>query len=92
MTVQVLRINLSSEQELTFLHTLEVGEDDFQTLKADQGILVDYGSFPGKLVSLLQKCIDSRDEKQPRWPLLPRTFRGLYACQMLRTQICSTSP
>ena len=75
--LQILRINFSSEEELLFLHTLEVGEDDFQTLKVEQGILVDFSSFPAKLVSLLQKCIDSKGEKQPRFAI------ALSVCQFL---------
>jgi hypothetical protein len=43
----VLRIHASSEDDPFFLHTLEVTEDEFQCLKADQGILVDFASFPG---------------------------------------------
>lgn len=55
--LQILRITLSSESDLTFLHTLEVSEEDFQSLKNEQGILVDFASFPGKIISLLEKCI-----------------------------------
>lgn len=69
--VQTLRLSLSSEDDLLFLHTLEVNEEDFQTLKADQGILVDFGSFPQKVVSLLQKCLACKDEPQPRCVTLP---------------------
>lgn len=64
--MQTLRLNLSSEEDLLFLHTLEVTEEDFQTLKVDQGILVDYGSFPAKVISLLQRCLACSQEKQPR--------------------------
>ena len=72
--LQTLRLSLSSEDDLLFLHTLEVNEEDFQTLKADQGILVDFTSFPQKVVSLLQKCLDCKDETQPR-------YAGLHACK-----------
>ncbi len=65
---QVLRIQLSSEEDAQFLHTLEVSEEEFQGLKAEQGILVDFGSFPGKVVSLLQKCAAERAAQPPRCP------------------------
>ncbi len=71
---QVLRIELSSEEDAQFLHTLEVGEEEFQGLKAEQGILVDFGSFPGKVVSLLQKCAAERAAQPPRCPR-PRARR-----------------
>lgn len=61
---------LSCEEDLQFLHVLEVTEEEFQCLKADQGILVDFGHFPGKIISLLQRCIECRDAETPRWNLL----------------------
>ena len=64
--MQVLRVYLSDEADLFFLHTLEVSEEDFSALKAEQGILVDFGSFPAKLISLLEKCIASRVQDPPR--------------------------
>ena len=64
--VQALHVYLSSEADLSFLHTLEVSEDDFSTLKAEQGILVDFYSFPAKLISLLEKCMASRIQDSPR--------------------------
>ena len=57
-----MRIHISTESDLLFLHTLEVTEDDFQRLKAEQGILVDFAHFPAKLMMLLEKCIDSADD------------------------------
>ncbi len=55
----MLRIHASREADPYFLHTLEVTEDDFQGLKAEQGILVDFASFPTKLIGLLERCIAS---------------------------------
>ena len=57
---------LLNDADLTFLHCLEVSEEDFSALKAEQGILVDFGSFPAKLVSLLEKCIAARVQDPPR--------------------------
>lgn len=62
---QVVKIQLTSEQEMCFLHHLTVHEDDFQNLKADQGIVVDFASFPAKLASLLDRCADADSD----WPL-----------------------
>lgn len=63
---QVLRIHLSSEEDLFLLHTLEFSEEEFQALKAEQGILVDFGNFPGKIIGLLERCIASSREEAPR--------------------------
>lgn len=64
--LQILRIHISSDSDLFFLHTLEVSEEDFQSLKNDQGILVDFASFPGKIISLLEKCILAQPGDSPR--------------------------
>ena len=64
--LQVLVIQIWSEQDLSSLHTLEVREDDFQALKLDQGILVDFGGFPAKIITLLQRCLASSREDPPR--------------------------
>lgn len=64
--LQILRIHLSSDEDLFFLHTLEVSEEEFQSLKIEQGILVDFGNFPGKVITLLQKCIHAQTEDPPR--------------------------
>lgn len=73
---QVLRIHASSEDDPYFLHTLEVTEDDFQCLKADQGILVDFASFPGKIIGLLERCIGSHStaDHTPR-------FQAVLSCR-----------
>ena len=65
--MQILRIHLSNEGDLFFLHTLEVSEEDFQSLKVEQGILVDFANFPGKVITLLERCISSKAQDPPRW-------------------------
>ena len=62
---QALRVWLSNEGDACFLHTLDVGEDDFAGLKAQQGILVDFGGFPNKLIALLDRCAAAAAEHQP---------------------------
>ena len=64
--LQVLVIQIWSEQDLSSLHTLEVREDDFQALKQEQGILVDFRGFPAKIITLLQRCLASCREDPPR--------------------------
>ena len=67
LLAQVLRIHLSSEDDVFFLHTLEVSEEDFQALKVEQGILVDFGNFPAKIISLMERCSASAHEEPPRY-------------------------
>lgn len=65
--LRVLRVYISSEGDPFFLHTLEVSEEDFQTLKVEQGILVDFSNFPTKIISLLERCITSQRSDMPRF-------------------------
>ena len=73
--LQILRIHVSSDEDLFFLHTLEVSEEEFQSLKIEQGILVDFGNFPGKVITLLQKCILAQTEDPPRYTTAGHTHR-----------------
>ena len=75
--LQILRIHLSNEGDLFFLHTLEVSEEDFQSLKVEQGILVDFANFPGKVITLLERCISSKAQDPPRWADPGTVFGGL---------------
>lgn len=56
---QTLGIVLTSEENRFFLYTMEVSEEDFAALRQDQGILVDFASFPSEIIGLLQACISS---------------------------------
>ncbi|GAX76067.1 hypothetical protein CEUSTIGMA_g3510.t1 [Chlamydomonas eustigma] len=65
--LRILRIHISSDSDLFFLHSLEVSEEDFQSLKNEQGILVDFASFPGKIITLLDKCISPQPSDTTRF-------------------------
>ena len=56
VSAQVLRLQLTSEDELFFLYNLDLDEEDFRALKAEQSIVVDFLHFPDKIASLLDKC------------------------------------
>ena len=73
------------EVDLLFLHTLEVGEDDFQQLKAEQGIVVDFSDFSEKLVGLLRKCVASRAEAVPRFRALLCESNGQSVFKLVET-------
>ncbi|CAD7701284.1 unnamed protein product, partial [Ostreobium quekettii] len=83
--LRILRVHVSSEEDLLFLHTLEVSEDEFQSLKIEQGILVDFSSFPGKIISLLGKCIESRGEDMPRFQAVLTISPGESRFQIVET-------
>jgi spindle assembly abnormal protein 6 len=62
----VLRVQVTSETDPFFFHHMEVSEDEFQSLKVEQSILVDFAQFPDKFIELLEECIASRGEENPR--------------------------
>ena len=53
---QVLVIEVTDDTDPFFLYALECGESEFHTIKKEQAILVDFLTFPHKLIELLQMC------------------------------------
>jgi len=51
-----MHIEITQDNDLFFLYTLEVSEDEFPELKNDQSLLVDFAGFPPKFVELLEAC------------------------------------
>ncbi|KAI5644294.1 hypothetical protein NE865_03663 [Phthorimaea operculella] len=51
-----LRISLSDDDDPTFLCVLTVTRIDYEDLKRQQGLLIDFDNFPSQLVRLLQQC------------------------------------
>jgi hypothetical protein len=82
---QILRVHISSEDDPYFLHTLEVSEEEFQSLKAEQGILVDFANFPTKLISLLEKCLSSQASDMPRFQAVLSTHTSDSTFRVIET-------
>lgn len=53
---KVLQIQLTDESDSYLLYTLDVSEDDFHSIKTEQSILIDFPTFPSKIVELLRQC------------------------------------
>lgn len=47
---------LADDDDSCFLYSLFITEDDFKTLKAQQGLLVDFDNFATQLICLLEQC------------------------------------
>ncbi|CAB3261409.1 unnamed protein product [Arctia plantaginis] len=52
----VLKISLSDDDDPTFLCVLIINRIDYEDLKKQQGLLVDFENFPSQLIRLLQQC------------------------------------
>uniref|UniRef100_UPI00358ED828 spindle assembly abnormal protein 6 homolog n=1 Tax=Myxine glutinosa TaxID=7769 RepID=UPI00358ED828 len=64
-----LVVRLTDDEDPFFLYNLTLGEEDFQILKNQQGLLVDFSSFPQKFIDLLKLCIDEQSKEVPRFLL-----------------------
>jgi len=62
---QTLNIEVTDEADPFFLFALQCGESEFHTLKQEQAILVDFLTFPHKLVELLEMC--ARKDEAPKF-------------------------
>ncbi|KAH7365519.1 hypothetical protein KP509_18G032500 [Ceratopteris richardii] len=73
---KLLRMQLTNEMDPFFLYFLEVSEDDFQSLKVEQCILVDFATFPYKFIELLEHCIDAGSHDSPRFQAILHVRTG----------------
>ena len=62
-------MQITNELDPFFFYSLEVNEDDFQSLKVEQCILVDFATFPYKFIELLEQCIVSSCTDNPRFAM-----------------------
>ncbi|XP_022115034.2 spindle assembly abnormal protein 6 homolog [Pieris rapae] len=51
-----LRLTLSNEDDPTFLCRIVITRCDYEELKKQQGLLIDFDNFPSQVVRLLQQC------------------------------------
>ncbi|XP_004699290.1 spindle assembly abnormal protein 6 homolog [Echinops telfairi] len=64
-----LVIRLTDDTDPFFLYNLVISEEDFQSLKFQQGLLVDFLAFPQKFIDLLQQCTQEHGKEIPRFLL-----------------------
>ncbi|KGL76619.1 Spindle assembly abnormal protein 6, partial [Tinamus guttatus] len=64
-----LAVRLTDDSDPFFLYNLVISEEDFQSLKSQQGLLVDFSSFPQKFIDLLHQCIQEQNKDIPRFLL-----------------------
>ncbi|NXN99901.1 SAS6 protein, partial [Rhinopomastus cyanomelas] len=64
-----LAVRLTDDSDPFFLYNLVISEEDFQSLKSQQGLLVDFSAFPQKFIDLLQQCVQEQSKDVPRFLL-----------------------
>lgn len=76
----VVRMYIFSDADLLLLFSMEVTATDFQVLKAEQGILVDFLSFSDEIIKLLERCADCHEEATP-------SFQAVLGVGSVRTSL-----
>ncbi|XP_069574566.1 spindle assembly abnormal protein 6 homolog [Brachyistius frenatus] len=64
-----LLLRLTDDVDPYFLFSLSISEEDFQSLKVQQGLLIDFTSFPQKFIDLLNMCYSEQESDSPRFLL-----------------------
>ncbi|XP_072172783.1 spindle assembly abnormal protein 6 homolog [Diadema setosum] len=64
-----LHVRLTDDKDPFFLYDLHLGEEDFQVLKNQQGLLVDFSAFPQKFIELLRLCAESQGQENGKFVL-----------------------
>nr|XP_006627129.2 PREDICTED: spindle assembly abnormal protein 6 homolog isoform X2 [Lepisosteus oculatus] len=64
-----LVIRLTDDSDPFFLYNLTISEDDFQSLKCQQGLLIEFSAFPQRFIELIEQCILEQVKEIPRFLL-----------------------
>eukprot|EP00117_Sycon_ciliatum_P039905 scpid44217/ scgid29409/ Spindle assembly abnormal protein 6 homolog len=64
-----LTVLLTDDEEPYFFYYVSISEDDFHGLKTQQGLRVDFSSFPHNVVNLLENCLRESSSDDPKFLL-----------------------
>ncbi|XP_075455679.1 spindle assembly abnormal protein 6 homolog isoform X1 [Ascaphus truei] len=87
-----LVVRLSDDTDPFFLYNLTLGEEDFQSLKNQQGLLVEFSAFPQRFIDLFEQCISEQDKAVPRFLLQLLTSSNALDCMPASLNIIETNP
>ncbi|XP_020370109.1 spindle assembly abnormal protein 6 homolog [Rhincodon typus] len=87
-----LTIRLTDDTDPFFLYNLTIGEEDFQGLKNQQGLLVEFSAFPQRFIELLDQCIREQSKVVPRFMLQLVTQYHALDCMPASLDIVETNP
>ncbi|XP_074008032.1 spindle assembly abnormal protein 6 homolog [Numenius arquata] len=87
-----LAVRLTDDTDPFFLYNLVISEEDFQSLKSQQGLLVDFSAFPQKFIDLLQQCIQEQNKDIPRFLLQLVSSASLLDHTPVSLNVVETNP
>ncbi|CAB4063897.1 SAS-6 [Lepeophtheirus salmonis] len=62
-----MELELMDEDDPFFFYSLTLTDSDFQYLKSQQGLLVDFHAFPSMIFQLVDKCIEESSKETPHF-------------------------
>ncbi|XP_038650698.1 spindle assembly abnormal protein 6 homolog [Scyliorhinus canicula] len=87
-----LIVRLTDDIDPLFLYNLIITEEDFQSLKHQQGLLIDFSAFPQKFIDLLQQCIQEASKDVPRFLLQLVSSAPLFDNTSAYLNVVETNP
>nr|XP_025043669.1 spindle assembly abnormal protein 6 homolog [Pelodiscus sinensis] len=87
-----LTVRITDDAGPLFLYSLVIGEEDFQSLKSQQGLLVDFSAFPQKFIDLLDQCILEQRKQIPRFLIQLVTSSPVLDCMPAYLNVVETNP
>ncbi|XP_063796137.1 spindle assembly abnormal protein 6 homolog isoform X2 [Pseudophryne corroboree] len=86
-----LVVRMTDDTDPFFLYNLVISEEDFQSLKLQQGLLVDSSAFPQKFIDLLYQCVNEENKEVPRF-LLQLSSSALLGSSPAQLDVVETNP
>ncbi|XP_034630642.1 spindle assembly abnormal protein 6 homolog isoform X1 [Trachemys scripta elegans] len=87
-----LSVRITDDADPLFLYSVAIGEEDFQSLKSQQGLLVDFSAFPQKFIDLLEQCILEQGKQVPRFLIQLVTSSPALDCMPACLNVVETNP
>uniref|UniRef100_A0A674JCU2 Spindle assembly abnormal protein 6 homolog n=1 Tax=Terrapene triunguis TaxID=2587831 RepID=A0A674JCU2_9SAUR len=83
---------ITDDADPLFLYSVAIGEEDFQSLKSQQGLLVDFSAFSQKFIDLLEQCILEQGKQVPRFLIQLVTSSPALDCMPACLNVVETNP
>jgi len=84
-------VEITDEQDPYLFYSLRMSEEDFSILKSQQGLLIDFSSFPSKFVQLVERCVLEQQSEIPKFLIILKHYNEMSKpCYLL--EIVETNP
>lgn len=64
--MQDFHMEITDDDDPYTFYTLRMSEEDFSLLKSQQGLLIDFSTFPSKFVQLVERCVIEHQSDVPK--------------------------